>query len=334
MDDLVDELVDDDETPSIRRLKYALSKKDEDEVLSVALEDSRCNDVLLRLILDRLVTFPRMASVVRHMNTARFPIVALDVLCEQFPEHPSDPDLIEIACNFVRGVFPGREAIIPLITSAVCRGVLSFMESRVSDRVVISNVSRVIRDYSLIDVPYFRTHDGITHFVGWLAITVDDAIVDVVVALLASHPQYIYHCPTFSLALFSLIFREDSHSVFLTRLLFSKDHVVPCVITMVRNMSEDGFSNIWNDVYERIGHDAFMGTVVPVWPSRFGFDDPEEGTFRQFECPITLSPIKIPCVASDGFTYEQSAIMEILSRSNPSPMTREPLDIRVYHRKN
>ena len=48
-----------------------------------------------------------------------------------------------------------------------------------------------------------------------------------------------------------------------------------------------------------------------------------------YECPIALTPCDAPCIASDGFTYDQDAIMNLLALNMVSPMTREPLDIRL-----
>lgn len=44
-----------------------------------------------------------------------------------------------------------------------------------------------------------------------------------------------------------------------------------------------------------------------------------------FRCPLTLEPMENPVVASDGHSYERSALLQVL-RANPiSPLTREPL---------
>jgi hypothetical protein len=50
----------------------------------------------------------------------------------------------------------------------------------------------------------------------------------------------------------------------------------------------------------------------------------------EFLCPITCERMVDPVVASDGHSYERSAILELLSRPGPlSPLTREPLDPSV-----
>jgi hypothetical protein len=46
-----------------------------------------------------------------------------------------------------------------------------------------------------------------------------------------------------------------------------------------------------------------------------------------FVCPITCSTMEDPVVASDGHSYERSAMQDFLQRGNGrSPLTREPLD--------
>ena len=49
-------------------------------------------------------------------------------------------------------------------------------------------------------------------------------------------------------------------------------------------------------------------------------------------CPITLEPFTEPVIASDGFTYEKSALKKVLESSNPqSPMTLQPFQNKQFH---
>ena len=51
----------------------------------------------------------------------------------------------------------------------------------------------------------------------------------------------------------------------------------------------------------------------------------------EFCCPITLCKFIEPVVASDGHTYEQSAIQAVIkTRAKRSPMTREKLAIALH----
>ena len=52
-------------------------------------------------------------------------------------------------------------------------------------------------------------------------------------------------------------------------------------------------------------------------------------------CPITHHAIRIPVVAEDGYTYEQTAIKQWLLRSNVSPVTRQSLqDTHLYYNRS
>ncbi len=46
---------------------------------------------------------------------------------------------------------------------------------------------------------------------------------------------------------------------------------------------------------------------------------------NDFYCPITGELMKDPVTDQEGHTYERSAIMKWLSKSNTSPLTRKPL---------
>lgn len=48
---------------------------------------------------------------------------------------------------------------------------------------------------------------------------------------------------------------------------------------------------------------------------------------HEYLCPITIMPMNDPVIASDGQTYERSAITEWLSSHNTSPMTRAPMSV-------
>ena len=48
---------------------------------------------------------------------------------------------------------------------------------------------------------------------------------------------------------------------------------------------------------------------------------------HEYLCPITIMPMNDPVIASDGQTYERSAITEWLSSHTTSPMTREPMSV-------
>lgn len=51
---------------------------------------------------------------------------------------------------------------------------------------------------------------------------------------------------------------------------------------------------------------------------------------NEFVCPITYERMQCPCVASDGHTYERTAIETVIRGSCVSPLTREPLLPHVF----
>mmetsp|Transcript_28910 Transcript_28910/g.81419 ORF Transcript_28910/g.81419 Transcript_28910/m.81419 type:complete len:231 (-) Transcript_28910:1453-2145(-) len=59
----------------------------------------------------------------------------------------------------------------------------------------------------------------------------------------------------------------------------------------------------------------------------------ESTSASEFYCPITYEVMVDPVVASDGFTYERSAIVDWLRRHDTSPMTRQKIS-RYLHPNN
>ena len=56
---------------------------------------------------------------------------------------------------------------------------------------------------------------------------------------------------------------------------------------------------------------------------------------HEFKCPITYARMKDPVVASDGHSYERSAIVRVLAARHPrSPLTREPLERTLFANRN
>lgn len=314
----------------------AVSANDEDAVLSIALEDAWCNETLLRLVQEGLIVFPRMASVVRHLDIVRYPIIAVDILGDEFSSNPRDPDLIKIARHVVdgKGSWANQDAIMSMLTSIVCRAVLSFMTSidrnarAVDDECIATNMAWLIRDYQLIYNVHFRTHGGISNIVHLLGLTCSLPLHLTFLELLDAFPEYVFHCPPFARTLVLLISGSSRRRGDIVRTLFSKYYVVPTLVMMSRCIKDDGFDMLLRLVRELLGAQLFFNNVISSWPTRFGCN-PAENTVYEYECPITLDRIRVPCVASDGFTYEQSVIMDILGKNASSPMTRERLDIRV-----
>lgn len=51
-------------------------------------------------------------------------------------------------------------------------------------------------------------------------------------------------------------------------------------------------------------------------------DDDDSAAPGNFLCPILHTVMRDPVIAADGYTYEQSAIADWLTRKNLSPMVR------------
>lgn len=337
MDSIYRAIVGDDETPATRAILCAARKADVDEMLTLALEDPTCNGLLLRFTMERVL--PSMSpaqtwSMVRHLDCCRFPIIALDILSEEFAAHPTHPDLIAIAHNAIVGWAlwgPHSVDMCDMLTSCVCRAVLRFMQTFTLDSAnredSIARFSSLILEYRLPSFPHFRTCDGINTLVNWLIECHHESLHRLVTYTLVVQPHYVYHSPHFASAVLSTIFYDVSNESALLQVLFS-DHAVPCLIMLARALDSDMLTLILDHLRVRLGDSFFDLHITPVWPSCSTAKNPPTRA-RAYECPITLSGVVSPCVASDGFTYERSAILDILSRGMVSPMTRERLDIRL-----
>lgn len=106
------------------------------------------------------------------------------------------------------------------------------------------------------------------------------------------------------------------------------------VSNMMRTFLEDGIASVWEQSRSR-------GTLLYIEHLRNTYDLtggsesgglPEEDRWRMITpkyciptCPITLEAMHCPVVASDGHTYELSAIAKVLRGTGKSPLTREEL---------
>jgi hypothetical protein len=62
-----------------------------------------------------------------------------------------------------------------------------------------------------------------------------------------------------------------------------------------------------------------LGNTLQQRLDKLTLEDPE------LCCPVSLMPFKNPVMASDGFTYEESSLKQLLANGQSSPMTRELL---------
>jgi hypothetical protein len=73
---------------------------------------------------------------------------------------------------------------------------------------------------------------------------------------------------------------------------------------------------------------VFGPDLVALWPRRFG-EAAAEWPPTTHCCRLTHKACVDPVVASDGHTYERDAILPVLLRHGPSPVTGEALDDRL-----
>ena len=86
---------------------------------------------------------------------------------------------------------------------------------------------------------------------------------------------------------------------------------------------------------ERVRPLRFGGISMPLRPTpAYASDDDDDlgdddSMPVEYKCPITTMPMAQPVVASDGHTYEQSAIRRWLISSNISPKTGKTLPTKT-----
>lgn len=177
----------------------------------------------------------------------------------------------------------------------------------------------LVRLYRLWEHVHFRTHQGMDMMVEELV-----RIGDSMDAILSVCPEHVLYNPHFPVSLTNLILapRGRRRHVVL-RALFSHGPV-QCLVSIAHVAPE-------LHVLMALLEPDLRALLEPYWVSKFSETDAVPLARDDApECPITLERCVRPVIASDGFTYEQDAIMTLLSRGMTSPMTREPLDIRVH----
>lgn len=257
---------------------------------------------------------------------------ARNIVCESFESHHSDPDLLRM-CARIPVECP---EMVPSLQVIVSRGVLNFIhgvtslrdvEGSVVDLLLLNvNAYRVWRDST------FRMHDGIPRIISWIPHLSDlTTMRTILLHTTAEFPNYVFHCETFVPSMVYLTLRSHRfQESYLLDHIF-QTHPTQCLVLMARSMHDDSFQMIVKILKSSLLPEVWM-RVEQAWMDRL-HDVASTEPVTMNECPITLMPMVRPCVASDGFTYEQSAIMDILARDMKSPMTREPLDVCVVPNK-
>lgn len=277
---------------------------------------------------------PRLWILLRQVDLRARPLAALDVLVSCFETDCclGEYVLFPIASDVLRSPHLDPDARV-MVTSAVSRGVIGILRTRPSaDRagIVRESVLDVAAAAQLWDYAPFRTHDGIPYLIAWIPFVRSERLTFLVAQLLHAHPDLVLHSPNLAATIVSTIasFTPANDMSVLTELFAT--HPGACLVLMARVTCPASFRGACARLRDAILPPSVWMRVQASWPERLvDAVAPVEEPTTAHVCPITLAPMVRPCLASDGFTYEQSAIMDVLARNMVSPMTREVLDVRV-----
>lgn len=272
---------------------------------------------------------PRLWRVLRHVNVAQHPLAALDTLVSDLPAHPDDIDLLHVAVDVIEGwaLWGDRtDVLLTMLTHAAVKAVLrnltkdTFVHSEVHDLTMSLALAYRMWTYSS-----FRMGGGIAGLLKWGLLRYDDTVRAVLLACAHAHPDYLLHDP----ALHFFLGSQIHGGVFEVSEALIATQPVAFLVCVARSVSSERVLDVvlrrtFSSV-SQVSRDA----LLRAWPERFGRTPPSPLPSAP-ECPITLQACADPVVASDGFTYERSAILQVLTTPNArSPMTREILDVRV-----
>lgn len=253
------------------------------------------------------------------------------IILQRFESQYDNPCMLQLCRRFSHEYPKETDAL----RTTISQGILNFTKviespTDLEDNVV-SLILVVAREYRVWDDLKFRMHDGIAIFVSWIPhLSELGTMASILPELLKKFPYHVFHCDMFVSSLVYLIVHENVFNEGMLDYIMD-EHPTECLILMSRTMCDGAFrtllpllkSALSSNVWRRVEH---------AWLDRLSAD-PSSVPVTSDDCPITLSPMVRPCVASDGFVYEQSAIMDVLARNMVSPMTREVLDMRVVPKK-
>ena len=248
-----------------------------------------------------------------------------------FETHYDEPSMLRL-CERLSLEYPQETDVL---RTTVSQGILNLMKAIMSPSDLESNVISlmlvVAREYKVWDDIKFRIHDGIPFLISWIPdLSELGTMASILPELLKKFPYHVFHCETFVPSLVYLIVHENVLNEGLLDIIMD-EHPTQCLIAMSRTMCDGAFRTLLPLLKSALSPNVWC-RVEHAWVDRLSAD-PCSAPITTDECPITLSPMVRPCVASDGFVYEQSAIMDILARDMVSPMTREVLDMRVVPKK-
>jgi len=277
---------------------------------------------------------PRLWILLVRVDLHDRPLAALDVLvnCFETDWRVGDHLLFPIASDVLRSPHLDPDARV-MVTSAVSKGVIGILRTTPSAGtagIVRESVLDAAVAAQLWDYAPFRTHDGIPYLIAWIPYVRSGRLTFLVAQLLRAHPDLVLHSPNLAATIVSTIasFAPGNDMSVLTELFAT--HPGACLVLMARVTCPTFFRGACARLRDSILPPEVWAGVQASWSERLSDAvAPVEESTTAHVCPITLAPMVRPCLASDGFTYEQSAIMDVLARNMTSPMTREILDVRV-----
>ena len=248
------------------------------------------------------------------------PLVVLDTLERDFPNNPCHPLLTDLACRAV-----ARDADLPvplraMLVQIAWNGVRAALDWDLSD-VQRGRVLNVICAYRMWEVRGFRLQDGVRCMLEWIIrLPLTMARIVAVLTCMETHFDNVVHLMEYKLLLISLFSSDTALSrSFLRRL--AEHHPTNLHVTLAQCAYDH---RTWAMFMYRLSNAmpaSEFRTFASYWCERMSNlvagDDLRLGTLRgtsTAECPITLVTFVNPMVASDGFTYEQSALMDMLVR--------------------
>jgi hypothetical protein len=214
------------------------------------------------------------------------------------------------------------DGVLKLLSSVLCKGIIT--QSPPSDAFVAAATALILK-CKLWRNAFFRAQLGIDKLFRWVTLIScsecsDEVLVkrqsrDILLSCITSYPRHVESSPFFSRFIAGLVALKLPSWKPIADLL-----IVHCTVMVASCLSED---DIWRDLKDVTSPFAFAALEAMMRTS--GVDAVPRTSHT---CPITLSECVDPVVASDGFTYERSAILKVMRQSDipHSPMTREVLD--------
>ena len=346
MDALLDAACDASSSPStLDALRVALRNSDDDAVCGLVMEHFDCHQAMLTLFAEGMVTMfdgPTRWSLLRHLDVASRPLAALDALACDFKEYILDENLLIVAHNVLRVANRPTDngGVRFLIFMAVCRNVLALLHGiDVASEANAAGDTHALRSFILFNRLWrhhmFRVAHGVDRLVLWCAHITDALTEPIVRGMLVDCSEHVVASPSFPELVVTAVALTPPGlgSPLVTALFFS---VPTAALVMAARECKDGsFDEVFLPCLKHHLPDDAWTYVAWHWRERidavaFAIDTHTNPPYT-YECPITLSPVVHPCIASDGHTYEQDAIMRVLVDDLPSPMTRAPLDLQLVY---